>query len=85
MTDKDPRDKDLPLADPRKTWWTAADIAVHWGVKQTTIHVYRTIPGRLPEEDDRIGGKPVWRPDTITSFRRPGQGARTDLKDRDDS
>lgn len=77
-------DDDLPLADPRKEWWTIADFAAYWGVKPRTIHVYRTIPGRTPPEDDRFGSTPVWRPDTIIEFKRPGPGYRSDLKDRDE-
>lgn len=29
----------------------------------------------LPKEDKMIGRTPVWRPATITSWKRPGQGA----------
>ncbi|TDB88329.1 MarR family transcriptional regulator [Actinomadura sp. KC216] len=68
------------LADPKKTYWTIADVAAHWGVKPTTIHTYRT-RGWLPPEDETIGNAPVWKPKTITSFKRPGRGARTDLRD----
>lgn len=73
-------DAERPLADPKAVYWTIADVAAHWGVKPTTIHTYRT-RGWLPEPDDRIGNAPVWFPKTIIDHKRPGRGARTDLKD----
>lgn len=72
--------EDRPLADPNAVYWTIADVAAYWGVKPATIHTYRT-RGWLPEPDDRIGNAPVWKPKTIIEFKRPGRGARTDLKD----
>jgi hypothetical protein len=71
------------VADPLKEWWTMADIADHWGVELGTIWDYRyqtnhpKTPGqapKLPTEDDTIGRTPVWRPQTIIGFERPGQG-----------
>jgi hypothetical protein len=70
------------LADPRAQWWTMADIAAYWEVKPGTVWDYRyqTLhprPGqaaKLPPHDDMIGRTPVWRPRTITGFKRPGRG-----------
>ena len=71
------------MADPLKEWWTMADIADHWGVQPGTIWDYRyqTLhprnPGqapKLPAEDDTIGRIPVWRPQTVIRFERPGRG-----------
>jgi hypothetical protein len=71
------------VADPLKEWWTMADIADHWGVELGTIWDYRYQTNhpkthrqapKLPTEDDTIGRTPVWRPQTIIGFERPGQG-----------
>ena len=72
--------EDRPLADPKKPLWGVADVAAYWKVKPATIHRYRT-RGWLPPEDDKIGISPVWHPKTIINYKRPGRGARTDLKD----
>lgn len=73
---------DRPLADPDADWWTMEDIAAHWDIKLKTVHGYRWRGlGQLPPEDTIIGRTPVWRPATIIGFKRPGRGARTDLKD----
>lgn len=69
------------MADPTDDYWTMDDVAAHWGVTPQTIRTYRSRKrGELPEPDRMFGRSPVWRPATITSFQRPGQGARTDLK-----
>lgn len=70
---------ELPLADPRKAYWTIADVAAYLGIKEETVRTYRK-RGWLPKEDDKFGQSPVWKPETIINFKRPGQGARTDLK-----
>jgi hypothetical protein len=70
-------------ADPNADYWTVADIAEHWGVTPQTIRTYRSRKrGELPEPDKVFGRSPVWKPATILSFQRPGQGARTDLPER---
>jgi hypothetical protein len=49
-------------------------------VSEQTIRAYRSRGrGELPPSDRTWGRSPVWRPATITSFQRLGQGARTDL------
>ncbi|MFB4273047.1 helix-turn-helix transcriptional regulator [Nonomuraea sp. GTA35] len=62
------------MADVDTDYWTMADIAEHLGIKLRSVHTYRT-RGDLPPEDHMIGRTPVWRPATITSWKRPGQGA----------
>ena len=37
--------------------------------------------GQAPQPARRIGGKPLWDSDAIAQWKRPGQGARTDLRD----
>lgn len=69
------------MPDPAAPYWTAKDIAEYWNIKTATVHTYRTRKW-LPEPDHRIGNSPVWYPQTIIEFERPGQGARTDRPDR---
>ncbi|TEA09114.1 hypothetical protein CCUG60884_00283 [Mycobacteroides salmoniphilum] len=65
------------------------DIALLWGVDPATVRKYYQ-QGRLPKEDSktglRAGGNPRfgWLPETIAAFKRPGQGARTDLRRLED-
>lgn len=74
------------MADPNAEYWTVADIAEHWGVKVATVRAYRSRKrGELPHPDHIYGRTPLWRPATIISFDRPGQGARTDLKNSEES
>lgn len=61
-------------------WWTMADIAREWGVKVKTIYWYRHLathgkPHMLPEPDGYVGRVPVWRPQTVRRFERPGPTA----------
>jgi hypothetical protein len=73
------------MADPEADWWTITDIAEHLGVKRQTVERYRhpRRPGpdgpvraaELPEPDRHIGATPVWRPERIIGWERPGQGA----------
>jgi hypothetical protein len=66
--------------DPHADYWTIADVAAYWRVSEQTIRAYRSRGrGELPPSDRTWGRSPVWRPATITSFQRLGQGARTDL------
>lgn len=61
------------------------DIALLWGVDPATLRKYHQ-QGRLPKEDAKTGlredGKPRygWLRETVATFERPGQGARTDLQ-----
>jgi hypothetical protein len=76
-------DKGAGVADPNAEYWTVAEIAQHWGVKVPTIRAYRSRNrGELPEPDRIYGRTPLWKPATIIGFERPGQGARTDLRDK---
>ena len=71
------------MADPNAEYWTVTEIAEHWGVKVPTIRAYRSRNrGELPEPDRVYGRTPLWKPATIIGFERPGQGARTDLRDK---
>lgn len=75
-----------PMADPTADYWTIDDVADHWEVAPQTIRTYRSRKrGELPEPDRMFGRSPVWRPKTIIEFKRPGQGARTDLKASDEA
>lgn len=70
------------MADTNADYWTIADVADHWGVTEQTVRTYRSRKrGELPEPDRVFGRSPAWKPATILDFKRPGQGARTDLKD----
>lgn len=74
------------MADPKADYWTVSDVAEYWGVTPQTIRSYRARKrGEVPPEDRMFGRSPVWRPATIIDFERPGQGARTDLKQSDTS
>lgn len=66
------------MPDPDAQFWTVKDVAEYWNVKPATVYVYRTRKW-LPDQDDRIGNAPVWKPKTIMEFERPGRGKRTDL------
>ena len=75
--------EEAAMADPDAEWWTMADIAEHWGVEPGTIQDYRNQTrhprrdgqaAKLPPEDSKFGRTPVWRPETIISFKRPGRG-----------
>ncbi len=71
------------VADPTKDYWTLHDVADHWDVSYNTVRTYRSRNrGELPPPDATFGRSPVWKPQTIITFQRPGQGARTDLKDQ---
>jgi hypothetical protein len=71
------------MPDPNADYWTITDVAEHWGVSPQTVRTYRSRKrGELPEPDQVFGRSPVWKPATIIGFERPGQGARTDLRER---
>ena len=66
--------------DPEADYWTVDDVAAFLGVTPATIRTYRSRNrGELPPEDRKFGRSPVWKPATITSFSRLGQGHRSDL------
>ncbi|MGW4042969.1 helix-turn-helix transcriptional regulator [Streptomyces sp. NPDC004721] len=70
------------MADPNADYWTVQDIAEYWNVAPQTVRTYRSRKrGELPEPDNVFGRSPVWKPATIINFQRPGQGARTDLRE----
>lgn len=70
--------------DPNADYWSIADVAVYFGVTEPTIRTYRSRNrGELPPQDNLWGQSPVWKPQTIINFRRPGQGARTDRRPSD--
>ncbi|MFE5368172.1 helix-turn-helix transcriptional regulator [Streptomyces mirabilis] len=74
------------MPDPNAEYWTVAEIAEHWGVKEQTVRSYRSRKrGELPDPDRIYGRTPLWKPVTIINFVRPGQGARTDLRDEAES
>ncbi|MET8113789.1 GIY-YIG nuclease family protein [Streptomyces prasinus] len=80
-----PRSTPAPQAqaDENADYWTVADIAAHWRVATQTVRAYRSRKrGELPDPDHVYGRTPLWRPATIIGFERPGQGARTDLHDK---
>jgi hypothetical protein len=71
------------MPDPNADYWTITDVAEHWGISPQTVRTYRSRKrGELPEPDQVFGRSPVWKPATIIGFERPGQGARTDLRER---
>ncbi|MFE2710592.1 GIY-YIG nuclease family protein [Streptomyces mirabilis] len=70
------------LADPGADYWDIADVAAHWNVAPQSVRTYRSRGrGELPEPDRIFARTPTWKPATILNFQRPGQGARTDLRD----
>jgi hypothetical protein len=75
MADKKP--------DPKADYWTLQDVADFYGIKYESARKERT-RGHLPPEDKLFGRSPVWRPATIINHPRPGQGARTDLRQEAD-
>jgi len=77
-------DNDAPLADPAADWWTMDDVAAYLGIAPESARRYRSRPvarGGLPKEDRMFGRTPAWKPATITAWKRPGRGARSDLSD----
>lgn len=62
-------------------WWTREEVAGHCGVAPDTIGGYRSRQ-QMPAPT-YVGRTPMWRKDEIEAWHaaRPGQGARTDLRD----
>jgi hypothetical protein len=64
-----------------------ADAAAHVGVRPSTWRDYHA-DGRTPppdgEDRDRGHIRPWWWPETLDQWKRPGRGARTDLKRQHD-
>ncbi|MEV8324494.1 hypothetical protein [Kitasatospora sp. NPDC056731] len=59
--------------------WTSRQCADYWGVKLKTWHGY-VAREQAPQPSRRIGRTPIWDAGTVTSYPRPGRGARTDLR-----
>ena len=69
-----------PPAGPQREVWTAEECAARWGVKTATWWYYvknGLAPQPLPE---RRGNRRLWDASTVCDYRRPGAGARTDLR-----
>jgi hypothetical protein len=58
--------------------WTAAQCADAWGVPPRTWHSY-VARDQAPKPTRHVGRTPLWDADTVRTYPRPGQGARTDL------
>ncbi len=61
--------------------WTADECAEAWGVAPSTWRAYVAqgrAPGPLPGYDEQR--RRMWDPDVVKSWKRPGQGSRSDLK-----
>lgn len=59
--------------------WTAQQCADVWGIKLKTWHGY-VARDQAPKPTRHVGRTPVWDPDEVRDYPRPGRGARTDLK-----
>ncbi|KDN80483.1 hypothetical protein [Kitasatospora cheerisanensis] len=57
--------------------WTAQQCAAAWGIGLKTWHGYRA-RGQAPEPCAHAGRTPLWDPQTVRTWPRTGQGARTD-------
>ncbi|MEU2510579.1 hypothetical protein [Streptomyces syringium] len=64
--------------------WTAEQCAEAWGVQVKTWHGY-VARGAAPKPSTHSGRTPIWDADTVTSWKRPGQGARTDRNATEDN
>jgi hypothetical protein len=60
--------------------WTVAECAAHWNIEPST---WRSCVARnqAPKPKRHVGRTPVWDPEEVRGWPRPGQGARTDLKE----
>lgn len=67
------------------TTWTTDQCAAAWGVKPSTWRAYVAAgraPQPLPGYDDNRRRR--WDAEQVRGWRRPGQGARTDLRKEND-
>lgn len=60
--------------------WTADQCAKAWGVRSRTWHGY-VARDQAPKPARHVGRTPVWDPDAVRTYPRPGRGTRTDLKE----
>jgi hypothetical protein len=60
--------------------WTRPQCAEHWGISPSTWSGY-VARGHAPQPYTWVGRTPLWDADTVRTYPRPGQGARTDLKE----
>ncbi len=66
------------------TEWTVKDCAAHWGIAPSTWRSY-VARGHAPAPARRVGPTPVWDPEMVRAWQRPGRGARTDMEVAADS
>ncbi|MER6253596.1 hypothetical protein ABT224_19800 [Streptomyces sp. NPDC001584] len=68
------------------TMWDYKRISEETAISVSTLRTYKKF-GHMPPPDEPAGSSPLWLPETITDWmmNRPGQGFRSDLKDKDDS
>ena len=53
---------------------TRTDVAVHYGI--TAASVSKAVErGSLPPPDYHVGRTPIWMPETLDAWTRPGRGA----------
>lgn len=57
--------------------WTVKECAEHWGIAPATWRSY-VARGHAPAPKRRVGATPVWDPQAVKGWTRPGRGARTD-------
>lgn len=86
---KPPRPKPPPPAKPISgegihllDEWTVGQCAEHWGIKPATWRSYVT-RGHAPGPAKHVGATPVWDPQAVKDWVRPGRGARTDKADQE--
>lgn len=63
----------MTTPDPEADYWTTADIAAYWGVKEKTVQTYLARRGEkeeVPVPDTYFGRKAAWKPETIRTFQR---------------
>lgn len=69
------------------TWWTAQQCAEDWSrrygrtiTRSTWLRYVRDDRAPAHHHCDPKTGERVWDPAAVRNYRRPGQGARTDLR-----
>ena len=78
-------DVDIGRKDGRAHYLSYAEIADIIGVSASTLRSYYST-NRMPRPDATIGTTPGWTESTIQTWmqNRPGPGARTDLRKKED-